>query len=39
MKDNFQNELLESIMDDNNKKDENFEKIMLLTTEILGNVK
>ena len=32
MKDNFQDQLLENVMDNDNKKDEKIEKVMLLTT-------
>ena len=32
MKDNFQGQLLEKVMDNDNKKDENVEKVLLFTT-------
>ena len=32
MKDNFQDKLLENALDDENKDDENFAKILLLAT-------
>ena len=35
MKDNFQDQLLQIVMDGDNKKDENIEKVMLLTTKSL----
>ena len=34
-KDIFQEKLLEDVMDDDNKMNENFEKFLLLTTELL----
>ena len=39
MKDNFQDQLLENVIDDDNKKDENVDKVMLWTTELLLNEK
>ena len=35
MKDNFQGQLLENVMNYYNKKGENFDKVLLLTTELL----
>ena len=35
MKDNFQDQLLENFMGDDNKNNENVDKVMLLTTEWL----
>ena len=35
MKDNFQDQLLENFMGDDNKNNENVDKVMLLTTELL----
>ena len=35
MKDNFQSQLLENVMDFGNKKDENDGKVILLNTELL----
>ena len=35
MKDNFQDQLLEKFMVDDNKNNENVDKVMLLTTELL----
>ena len=39
MKDNFQDQLLENVIDDDNKKDENVDKVMLWTTELLETKK
>ena len=36
---NFQDQLLENVIDDDNKKDENVDKVMLWTTELLENEK
>ena len=35
MKDNFQDQLLENFMGDDNKNNENVDKVMLLTIELL----
>ena len=35
MKDNSLEQLIENVMDDDNKKDENVDNVMLLTTELL----
>ena len=38
MKDNFQGQLLENVMNYYNKKGENFDKVLLLTTELLWKI-
>ena len=38
MKDNFQGQLLENVMNYYNKKGESFDKVLLLTTELLWKI-
>ena len=38
-KDNFQDQLLENLMDDDNRNDENVEKDLLLTSELIQKYK
>ena len=39
MKNNFQNQVIENAIGDDNKKDENVEKVIFLTTELLEKTK